>query len=209
MGVLSNASVNRQLAIGVSVFLFSGSRLKLRTPEPSSLRRHPGNPAMEFRAASTDGPMTEAEWEQESRILREAGHGLFKHLLSMYALRKLTAKDFSIAAFWASRAKVPGADWAAYGLPPDSQTGKYQRRLDELLPGAGTLVPVETLCIDRKEPLRNTMHWSAHSTRVCGRRSETTGISWKKSTVQCGHRATRITELCVHVGRGGIHLQCR
>ena len=158
MGVSSNASVNRQSAIGVSVFLFSGSRLKLRTPEPSSLRRHPGNPAMEFRAASTDGPMTEAEWEQESRILREAGHGLFKHLLSMYALRKLTAKDFSIAAFWASRAKVPGADWAAYGLPPDSQTGKYQRRLDELLPGAGTLVPVKTPCIDRKEPIRSTMH---------------------------------------------------
>ena len=102
--------------------------------------------------------MTEAEWEQESRILREAGHGLFKHLLSMYALRKLTAKDFSIAAFWASRAKVPGADWAAYGLPPDSQTGKYQRRLGELLPGAGTLVPVKTPCIDRKEPIRNTMH---------------------------------------------------
>ena len=94
MGVSSNASVNRQSAIGVSVFLFSGSRLKLRTPEPSSLRRHPGNPAMEFRAASTDGPMTEAEWEQESRILREAGHGLFKHLLSMYALRKPYCEGF-------------------------------------------------------------------------------------------------------------------
>ena len=112
---------------------------------------------MELRAGLDEGPLTQAEWEREMRARRDGGRGLFQHLLSMYALKKLTAKDFCIAAYWAGRAKIPGANWTEYSLPPDAPTGHYQRKLDSLLPGPGALVPVKTPCIDRKKPLRSTM----------------------------------------------------
>ena len=65
---------------------------------------------------------------------REAGAMLFKHLSSLYVLKKLNAAEFCIACYWCDRACVPGANFAQMAMQPGLQTGKYQRALDRVLP---------------------------------------------------------------------------
>ena len=78
--------------------------------------------------------------EPAMQAQREAGAALLKHLLSLYALCKLTAKDFAIACHYAASAGVPGADFTMYAVPPDQASdGNYQRQLDKVLPTGGPL----------------------------------------------------------------------
>eukprot|EP00959_Pyramimonas_sp_CCMP1952_P053106 1111125-Pyramimonas_sp.AAC.1 len=66
--------------------------------------------------------------------MRQAGHDLFQHLQYLWALGKLSAKDFSVACYHADKACVLGAPFGEYGMHPNCQSGKYQQRLDTLVP---------------------------------------------------------------------------
>ena len=67
--------------------------------------------------------------------IRRAGASHFKHLLGLFAERKISAKDFAIACYWANAAKIAGADWALYAVAPgQSSDGAYQRFLDKAIP---------------------------------------------------------------------------
>ena len=72
---------------------------------------------------------------EEANRARQAGANLFKHLLGLFAERKVTAKDFAIACHWCRAAGVPGADFSSYGLAPgQASDGAYQRYLDRAIP---------------------------------------------------------------------------
>ena len=75
---------------------------------------------------------------------RQAGSDLYKHLVSLYAVCKLSAKDLCIACHYAAEAEVPGGDFSSIALRPDQgSTGNYQRHLDPLLPNPGAMYFVE------------------------------------------------------------------
>ena len=54
-----------------------------------------------------------AEHAHKQRI---AGHNLFIHLVGLFAIRKISAKDFSIACHWAHLSGISGADFESYGV---------------------------------------------------------------------------------------------
>jgi hypothetical protein len=52
----------------------------------------------------------------------------------MYACRKISAKDFAIACFHCTAAKVPGADFDSYAAAPgQSSDGNYQKAIDKVI----------------------------------------------------------------------------
>ena len=49
----------------------------------------------------------------------------------MYAQKTpMLAHQFAGACHWAAEAKIPGAHWDQYALPPGKASGHYQRKLD-------------------------------------------------------------------------------
>eukprot|EP00959_Pyramimonas_sp_CCMP1952_P140285 2935389-Pyramimonas_sp.AAC.1 len=75
-----------------------------------------------------------AEWEQDLHKMRLAGHALFTHLQSLWALGKLSSKDFCVACHHADEACVLGAPFGQFGMGPNHQSGKFQLKLDGLVP---------------------------------------------------------------------------
>ena len=59
---------------------------------------------------------------------------LLRHMQSLYALGKITAKDLCIGAFHAYYAGLESAGFERYMLDPSSQTGKFQNKLDIVAP---------------------------------------------------------------------------
>ena len=53
-------------------------------------------------------------------------------------------------------AKVPGADFTLYAVPPGKQTGKYQRHLDEVMPAPGPRYYVDAPCQEKRRTGRHT-----------------------------------------------------
>ena len=72
--------------------------------------------------------------------VRTAGYELYQHLVSLYALGKLSAKDLCVASHYAASAAVPGGDFESLAMDPSSQSGKFQAHLDRVLPSVGPLV---------------------------------------------------------------------
>ena len=72
-----------------------------------------------------------SESAAEGQRRRTAGHDLLQHLLGMYATSKITAKDFAVACFYCSEARVEGANFSQYGVAPNqSSDGNYQKAVD-------------------------------------------------------------------------------
>ena len=98
------------------------------------------------RARPGDGLPGIPEWRLRENDInqqerREAGVSLLKHLLGIYALKKMSAKEFCVACYYCSLAAMPGGNFEDYALAPDKQSGAYQRKLDAVLPEAGPLYP--------------------------------------------------------------------
>jgi hypothetical protein len=109
-------------------------------------RRRSAYPALPTSTSSWDA----TEVESSRAAQRHAGTSLLKHLLGLYAVCKLNAKDFTIACHYAALAHVPGGDFALYALSPDqSSSGNYQKHLDKVLPGSGPLYYVDVPCTIR------------------------------------------------------------
>ena len=70
-------------------------------------------------------PATNADSDLEKR---KYASKLFELLLGLYALTKLTAKDFCVICYACDLAGLKGADFASYAKPPDNDhTGDYQK----------------------------------------------------------------------------------
>ena len=95
--------------------------------------------------------------DEQASSYRAAGVDLLKHLQSLYALCKISGKDFSVACYYAAMAGCPGGDFAKFAVPPNQSTGNYQRLLDKVLPQPGPIYYVETPCNDRSKASRSTM----------------------------------------------------
>eukprot|EP00959_Pyramimonas_sp_CCMP1952_P203323 4251789-Pyramimonas_sp.AAC.1 len=50
-----------------------------------------------------------AEWEQDVHNMRMAGHALIQHLQSLWAVGKISARDFSVACHYAEEARALAA----------------------------------------------------------------------------------------------------
>ena len=83
-------------------------------------------------------------------VKRRAGADLLRHLLTMYAKCRMSAKDFCITAHLQALAGTPGADWALYAVPPGRGSGNYQRQLDAVMPGPEAIYMVPTPCVTRR-----------------------------------------------------------
>ena len=90
---------------------------------------------------------------------RAAGAALHRHLLVLFAERKLSAKDFSIAMYWAHEAGVQGESFQEYGLKPGAPSdGHYQAKIDKVLVPHAPLYFVEAPCAGRmRGSLQQTM----------------------------------------------------
>ena len=73
-------------------------------------------------------------WQGRTPLERHAGSELLRHLLTLYSTCKLSAKDFSIACYWADLAGTQGGAFKRYGVTPDSSSGNFQKHLDTALP---------------------------------------------------------------------------
>lgn len=97
-----------------------------------------------------------AELEEEQQAQRVAGEGLFKHLLGLYALCKLSAQDLCVALHYANLAGVGGAEFDRYAMPPGMGSGRYQRHLDRVLPNATPMYDVRVPVTVRSSGARET-----------------------------------------------------
>eukprot|EP00959_Pyramimonas_sp_CCMP1952_P166705 3484164-Pyramimonas_sp.AAC.1 len=79
-----------------------------------------------------------------SQSQRDAGSELLRLLLSLYSQAKLSARDLCVLCKHASDASCPGGAFSIYGLPPNLQSGKYQRHLDAVLPSPKHLLAIQT-----------------------------------------------------------------
>ena len=61
-----------------------------------------------------------------------AGATLVDFMLSLYAADKMTARAFCVICYWASRAGAKGP-LHKFAQAPDSQPGKFQRKIDQVL----------------------------------------------------------------------------
>ena len=84
---------------------------------------------------------------------RQAGADLLKHLTLLYAEKKLTAVDFSLACHYCTEAGVRGADFEQFAVPPGQSTGNYQKTVDRALPAFDPLYRMEVPMMER-----GTMH---------------------------------------------------
>lgn len=75
-----------------------------------------------------------AEVAAEGLRIRTAGANLYRHLVTLYAERKMSAKDLSIACYFCSEAGVRGADFQQMALAPGQSSGNYQKAIDRVLP---------------------------------------------------------------------------
>ena len=83
---------------------------------------------------------------------------MLKHLLAMYSVKKMSAKDFCISCHYMALAGTPGGDFAQYALAPDqSSTGAYQRHLDRVLPTVRDLLWQEVPCTTRARDERGVL----------------------------------------------------
>ena len=104
-----------------------------------------------------------ARHAEEARDIRVAGASLFSHLLTLFAERRVSAKDFCIACHWAAQANVPGADWSSYSVAPgQTSDGNYQKHLDTIIPPHSPTYVLEVPCNLRGTGLRETI--GIHST---------------------------------------------
>lgn len=108
----------------------------------------PSGQARAWREEEPSWRTSEAQADRETQ--RDAGNDLFRHLMAMYALVKITAQDLCVGCFFAHRAGVLGADYARYALPPGLQDGRYQRHLDRAMPQSSPLYTVQTPCCIRR-----------------------------------------------------------
>ena len=77
---------------------------------------------------------------QTDMKVREAGAAFLDHLTKMYASKRLSAIDFSIACHWCQEAHVRGADFTQFAVPPGQSSRNYQQKVDRALP------PFQPLC---------------------------------------------------------------
>lgn len=87
----------------------------------------PGGPAEHECDGWPSGDDTDFE---EEKII-DSEQRFVEHMLAMYNCRKLSAKDFCIAMYFAGLSGVTAA--ARFGYRPDASSGHYQRHLDPIL----------------------------------------------------------------------------
>ena len=100
--------------------------------------------------------MTHLEIEAEAEARRGMGALLFKHCLGLLAMKKITAKDFSILCWYADGAGVPGANWDTYMLNPESQTGKFAQKVWSNFPAAKHLMSLRVPAMRRMKAERSS-----------------------------------------------------
>eukprot|EP00959_Pyramimonas_sp_CCMP1952_P257679 5384469-Pyramimonas_sp.AAC.2 len=77
---------------------------------------------------------TPEDAEQRRAEQRIGGAALFKHMMHMYALGKMSAADFAISCHHCVIAGVSGAPFDQYAVPPGRQSGRYQQYFDQVIP---------------------------------------------------------------------------
>jgi hypothetical protein len=96
-------------------------------------------------------PFLQHDWRREEadeqqQKLRTAGAALFRSILELFALNKISAQDTCIL-FWHSHlAGAVGAEFETHMLAPGKQSGKYQAHLDTVLPSPGPLYYADVPC---------------------------------------------------------------
>ena len=99
---------------------------------------------------------------------RQAGATLHRYLLELFAARLLTAKDFSIIMHLCSEAGIRGGDFAPYGLPMDQPSGgRYQRRIDDVIPPCDLLYYITVPCASRRASTRTSMSLPVNPLHEC------------------------------------------
>ena len=88
--------------------------------------------------------------DEEQRL---HGHMLLQCLRGLYSCCKLNATDFCVLCFYCLKAGVVGGSFAMYAEPPNQQTGKYQRRLDRVLPPPGVIYEAELVFSRRPQAI--------------------------------------------------------
>ena len=83
-------------------------------------------------------PQAHADPATASEV-REAGFSLYQHLVSLYALSKLSAKDLCVACHYAANAAVAGGDFVSLAMEPTAPSGHFQRQVSKVLPSPGPL----------------------------------------------------------------------
>eukprot|EP00971_Amphidinium_carterae_P342033 6481165-Amphidinium_carterae.2 len=76
----------------------------------------------------------ESEEEQETYENvepKDAENNLLAFLVQLHLAKGLSAKDFSIISFWASKSGLES--FTPYGCPPDASTGNFQKKLDKAM----------------------------------------------------------------------------
>ena len=87
------------------------------------------------------------------------GFQLFKALICLYALCKLTAYEFCTLCYYCSELAIPGGHFDQYKLRPDrEQTGRYQQFLDQRLPSGGPFYYCPTPLNERRAAQRQIKH---------------------------------------------------
>ena len=104
------------VSLGASDFDMQGDLTNLLNP-PRRKRSRVGlasGPASSGQVSAWQ----QGEEAQAAQQRREAGAELLKHLLGLFSVCKLSAKDFTTACYLCARAGTPGADFEAYAVPP-------------------------------------------------------------------------------------------
>lgn len=116
------------------------------------------SPNQETLAAQHTGRDSDTSGDEEGQE-RTAGQIFVDQLNALYLQRKLNAKDFCTLAFLANNAGISEA--APYALNPNSQSGKFQRHLNGVLPylqARDRLYEIEVPSYNAAELSRGTHH---------------------------------------------------
>jgi hypothetical protein len=76
----------------------------------------------------------------------------------LYASAKLSAYDMCVLCHFCDAAGIQGGSFNVYSLPPDMQSGKYQRHLDSVLPDPSYLIEVPTPQHPNRRPIRRVVN---------------------------------------------------
>ena len=107
-------------------------------------------------AALADDSDSDSNMPAGDPVRRQAGADMLKHMLTMYAQSRMSAKDLCVLAHLQALAATPGANWSLYAVPPGQGSGNYQRHLDTVMPGPEALYMVPTVCVTRSTTARAT-----------------------------------------------------
>ena len=109
-----------------------------------------------------------AEQAEQALKQRQAGAALHRHLLELFAHKKISAKDFAVAMHLCHESGVKGALFEPYGLSPGQPSdGHYQRHLDLVIKPHEPLYMVSTPCVARRVGHRTCMEMPTNPLHEC------------------------------------------